>query len=183
MDRRWRWFLPYYIWSLPLVIVGLVLAAVYRSSAFRWHDGVLTCVAGRLTLPDGSTTTRIWGRPGAQTFGWLQIYAGEKWRERTDLRVHETVHTGQALYFSIGGMAAYPPIHYLYGRAVTGFALGGFVGVAAYALAYVGAFLGYFAGQGFKDWKAAYNKNPFEKQAYAIEAKEIKTPGEGRWGE
>ncbi len=177
MNRNWRWILPYYLWSLPLTLVGLVLSVlVYDAHAFKWNDGVLTCVAGTFRR-DGKTITHIWGRPGAQTFAWLQIYASEEQRARKDLRVHETVHTGQALWFCLGGQALYPVIHAMYGDPWVGVALGGPIGAVAFAATYGACFLYYFAGQGFKDWHSAYRKNPFEGQAYRIGDK-----GHG-WGE
>lgn len=132
---KWRWFLPGYLWSLPLTLIGFVLCLVYRAHSFKWHEGVLTCLAGK--LPDGRT--RIWGRPGAQTHGWLVICADEGQRQRQDLRVHEYVHVKQA-----------------------------FVGGVLYGLAYGLLFLVIWTTKGFGPWHDAYRANPFEVQAYAI---------------
>jgi hypothetical protein len=139
MSPYWKYCFPGYLWSLPHTLVGLVLALVYRAHDFRWSSGCLECTAG--TLPDGRT--RIWGRPGAQTHGWLIIYASEKNRTHQTLRAHERVHVVQ-----------------------------GFIGGPLFALAYVAFFLWFFAGQGFKDWHLAYMKNPFEIQAYDRQSQE-----------
>jgi hypothetical protein len=128
-----RWFLPGYLWALPHTLVGLLLCLVYRAHAFSWHEGVLTCLGGL----DNDGGTRIWGRPGAQTHGWLVIYADERQRSRTDLRVHEYQHVWQ-----------------------------GFLGGPLYMLAYGFTFLWNYLGHRELGWKAAYYKIPFEIQAY-----------------
>lgn len=120
---RWRWFLPGYLWALPLTLIGFVLAIVYRAHSFRWHEGVLVAIGG--THPDGST--RIWGGPGAQTHGWLVFAASEKQWARKDLRVHEFTHVKQAfvggllygiayvsLYFVIWASKGFGPWHDAY---------------------------------------------------------------------
>lgn len=165
MNRAWRFWLPCYVWTLPLVLVGLVLAAVvYRARAWSWRDGLLRCIAGQR---DG--VTRIWGRPGAQTFGWLQIYASEDQLGREDLRVHETTHTVQAFLFALGAHAVVPVAYAALGvPAWIGLAIAGFVGVLGYAIAYAAGFLVPFAAQGFRDWKRAYYRNPFEIHAYEV---------------
>jgi hypothetical protein len=94
MSRAWRWFLPGYVLAAPHTILGLLLAIVYRCHSWQWRDGVLTCLGGTFQR-DGKTITRIWGRPGAQTHGWLLVAADEDQRSRSDLRVHECVHVVQ----------------------------------------------------------------------------------------
>lgn len=136
MSPAWRWWLPGYVLALPHTLVGLVLAVVYRSHGWRWSSGCLEAIGGTFER-DGRTVTRIWGRPGAQTHGWLILYASERAREVVPLRAHERVHVVQA-----------------------------FVGGPLYALAYGACFLVLFAAQGFRDWHRAYMRSPFEVQAY-----------------
>lgn len=176
MNRAWRYVFPCYVLTAPLALVGLLLAIlVYRASYFSTRDGVVTCIAGsfeRSLTPKGphETVTRIWGRPGAQTFAWLQIYANEHERQRADLRVHETVHTVQAFFTSLVGLLVLPLVlaggHFL----VVGALISAFGGVALYALAYGLAFLVPFAVARFSNWKDAYRSNWFERQAYDAQA-------------
>lgn len=80
-----------YVWSLPqLLLLGLPLALIYRAHSWRWNDGCLEAIGG----------DRIWGRPGAQTHGWLIFYRDEQQRRSKGLRVHERVHVLQAF---VGG--------------------------------------------------------------------------------
>lgn len=133
MSRTWRWFVPGYLWSILNTLVGLVLALIYRCHSWRWSEGCLEAIGGKHA--DG--TTRIFGRPAAQTHGWLILYSEDRWRGSRAIRVHERVHVVQA-----------------------------FVGGPLFMLAYVACFAWSFASQGFTDWWAAYRKNPFEGAAY-----------------
>ncbi len=133
MSRSWKYFLIGYLLALPHTLIGLILAVIYRCRNFAWNDGCLEATAG--VLPGGGT--RIWGRPWAQTHGWLIIYDNEEHRARASLRVHERCHVVQA-----------------------------FIGGPLYMIAYGFCFAWIFALLGFKDWKTAYRKNPFEDQAY-----------------
>lgn len=133
MSPRWKWFLPGYVLALPHLLVGLMLALIYRCHSWRFTSGCFEAIAG--TLPDGRT--RIWGRPWAQTHGWLIIYDNEEHRARVSLRVHERCHVVQ-----------------------------GFLGGPLYMIAYSVCFLVLFATQKFQDWKKAYRANPFEAMAY-----------------
>ncbi len=96
MSPRWKWFLPGYLWALPHTLVGLLLALVYRAHSFRWSDGCLEAIGGRIK----GGTTRIWGTPAAQTHGWLIFYADEVYRTHSPFRVHERAHVVQGF---IGG--------------------------------------------------------------------------------
>lgn len=130
MSPRWRWFLPGYIWALPHTLVGFVLAFLfYGAHSLKWHEGVLTCVG-----------SNIWGNPGAQTHGWLVIFADEGERGRADLRVHEYTHVVQ-----------------------------GFIGGPVYMLAYGTLFLAYYLTQQKDEkpgWHDDYRRNWFEEMAY-----------------
>ncbi len=177
MSRAWRYVLIAggYVMLAPVTLVGLLLAlTVYHAHSFRFHEGVLVCVGGE--HPDGST--RIWGKPGAQTLGWLTIGASEDELARKDLRVHEFTHVADALAMALIWAAiglplwAWTDIPTAWGVLET--VLGGGL---LFALAYGVLFLVPFAFQGFKDWHTAYHKNPFEKHAYAVGDK-----GKG-WGD
>jgi hypothetical protein len=138
MSRNWRWFLIGYVWSLPLVLLFLpVVVAIYSAGSWVWHDGVLTCVAAK--NDDG--TTKIWGRPGAQTWGWVTVFASEAERQDAALRVHERCHTVQAFVLGILWLLIY-----------------GIMFIVPYLRAPK-------AG-----WKAAYEKIAFEVWAYARQA-------------
>jgi hypothetical protein len=76
-----------------------VLALAYRPQSWHWSDGALEIVAGTFKR-DGKDKTRIWGRPGAQTHGWIIYYASTKKRDDEGIRVHERVHVTQGM---IGG--------------------------------------------------------------------------------
>jgi hypothetical protein len=96
MSPKWRWFFPGYLWALPNTLIGLLICIWYRPRSWRWHQGVLTCVAPR---------ERVIGHPGAQTWGWLVIYTHSFYQAGTEnnesgLRVHEYVHVAQAF---VGG--------------------------------------------------------------------------------
>ena len=89
MNRNWRWFLPGYAWALLGTLIGLLLCIFYRAHDFRWHQGVLTCVAPK---------SNVIGHPGAQTWGWLIIYTDPRYRTEpwgAELRTHEYTHVAQ----------------------------------------------------------------------------------------
>ena len=162
-----------------MTLIGLLLAVVfYRSSSWMWRDGVLTCVAD--TLPNG--LTKIWGRPGAQTHGWLQIYASELDRNMDDLRVHETVHIVQAFASSLLGLVVSLLVFVILGDPLLGLVVGGFIGGLGFVLVYGACFLFFFVRFKLGNWKMSYFHNPFEVQAYAKQDAyldgEIKQP----WG-
>lgn len=138
MSPAWRRFLPGYLLALAHTVVGLALALVYRSHSWRWSDGCMEALAGR--LPDGRT--RIWGRPSAQTHGWLILYADARVRESPRLRAHERVHVVQ-----------------------------GFVGGPLFPIAYGLSFLVLFAADRFRSWRNAYLAIPFERHARAVEGR------------
>jgi len=139
MSPKWKWYLPGYILALPHTLVGILIALVfYRCHSWRWSDGCLECIGG--TNSEGRS--RIWGRPMAQTHGWLIISEDRYAQLDIDIRVHERVHVVQ-----------------------------GFIGGPLYVLAYGAHFLYTFARGGGKDWYATYAANPFERQAYATRRK------------
>ena len=138
-----------YLWALPHTIVGLFLCIPYLPKKVRWSEGCLEFIAGRKK----NGRTRIWGRPGAQTHGWVIFYASESAWNRKNLRVHERVHTLHAL---IGG-----PL---------------------YALAYGIHFAWLWSRSGFGPWKASYYKIWFEQKAHAKQSDYILGFCPNAWG-
>lgn len=91
MKRRW-WYFLLYVFLLPHTLVGLLMSVFYWPTKIRWSDGCIEMVARQ--KKDG--TTRIWGRPGAQTWGFLIWYSDDRNLFYQDLRVHERCHVVQA---------------------------------------------------------------------------------------
>lgn len=181
MHRNWRLFIVGYLWCLPLTLGYLLFVVLpfYRPYAWKWNQGVLTCLGGTFLNKEGLKTTRVWGRPGAQTVGSLQVYASEAQRQRADLRVHETTHVVQFFIGGLLGFLAMPAVSYLLGWSVlTGVLTGGFLGSIGAGVAYGVLFFGFWAGSGFGPWHAAYRKNYFEAQAYAAQARTT----DANWG-
>lgn len=179
MSRLWRWVLPAYLFCLPMTMAGFVIAwFAYRARSWAWRDGILTCVAG--VSQDG--TTRIWGRPNAQTLGWIQIYDTEQNRHAVDLRIHENCHVVQAFAGSLLGVALVPLLFLAVGwSALWGLILGGFMGGLGFAALYGILFLYLLIKQG-TGWYPAYRANPFEVQAYDLQDKWIEKPNDDTWG-
>lgn len=161
-------------------MVGLVISVIwYKARSWVWYQGVLTCVAG--AAPDG--TTLIWGKPNAQTLGWIQIYDSEFMRQCTDLRVHENVHIVQAFAGSLVGLMLTPLLFMAAGWSpLLGLVLGGFIGGVGFALVYGILFLYLHLKLGKRDWYAAYRANPFEVQAYDLQDKYLANPDTKPWG-
>ena len=109
MSRHWRWFIPGLVWIAILTILGLFVARfVYKAKGWRLRGLVIECVGGAKWRMDPNTgkrraVSRIWGRPGAQTWGGLVIYATETQRKRVPLRVHELCHVAQAMFVALVG--------------------------------------------------------------------------------
>jgi len=150
----WRWF--GYVLATPNTLIGVLLALWYRSHSWRWSAGCIECIGGR---KDGRT--RIWGKPGAQTHGWLIVYAGARRRARSDLRVHERVHVAQAMVGSLAYLAAYG-LHFAWR----------YVRNAAYAE----------WPSTIPRWRRAYRGICFEEQAYRIEAEFAAGKRPNAWG-
>lgn len=178
MSRYWKYFYLGHIWCLPMTIIGFVLSYVfYKARSWAWVDGVLTCVAG--TDTDG--TTLIWGKPNAQTLGWIQIYDTEANRLLPDLRVHENVHVGQAFLLGLAGFVLFPLLFAVLGWPVwLGLILGGFAGALGFVLIYGILFL--YLQTRHDHWYWAYRNNPFEVQAYDLQDKYLENPNSRPWG-
>lgn len=181
MSRLWRFLYLGYLWSLPMTVAGFIIATVsYKARSWLWMDGVLTCVAD--TASDGSTL--IWGKPNAQTLGWLQIYDTENSRQLPDLRVHENVHVVQAFIGGLVGILLIPLLFMVIGWSpLLGVILGGFVGAVGFNALYGILFIYLKAKNGPNiDWYWAYRANPFEVQAYDLQDKYIANPNTRPWG-
>lgn len=98
-------------------------------------------------------STRIFFKPSGQTFGWLIFYATEEKRQKASLRVHERVHVTQAFW---GGLL--------------------------FAVTYLLCFAWSYTRNGFRDWYSAYMRNPFEIQAYRIQAEFERGQRPNQWG-
>ena len=129
---RWHWYyLPGYVWALLNTLSGLLLVIIYRPTSWRFSDGCIEAIGG----------DRIFGKPGAQTWGYLIYYRDEAARARKPLRVHERVHV------------------------VHGFILGPLF-LPAYGLHFVWLWLKLSRGS---DWKTPYRQVWSEKLAYRID--------------
>lgn len=169
MSPAWRFVLYCggYVLLLPVTLFGLAVAlTVYGAHSFRFHEGALFCVA---EMKADGRTSKIWGNPGAQTFGWLVIGASEEELARTDLRVHELVHVAQALACALLGAVAcgilWPilELHVALAAPLTAFS-----GGLGFAVLYGVCFLVPWVADGFGHWHDAYRKNPFEGHAYDV---------------
>lgn len=99
MHKDWQvLLLPFgYLMLTPMTLLGFVFAWIYDARSFRIQNGIITCVA---PLRDDGTS-RIWGKPGAQTWGCLIIFASEDHRDDTSLQCHEVIHVWQGMLFSL----------------------------------------------------------------------------------
>lgn len=180
MSRIWRYLYPCYLFAMLNTLAGIAIAKwFYKATSFRWYDGALTCVAG--TFPDG--TTRIWGKPNAQTLGWLVICDTAASRDEADLRVHEWTHVAQVFAGSLIGLALVPLLFTALGWSpLLGLALGGFVGAVGFAVAYGILFVYLWVKLQRADWYWAYRANPFEVQAYRVQDKYLADTTKKPWG-
>lgn len=87
---HWLFYLWGVLWSLPLTLLGLLLALLYVPRRVRWSDGCLEVIPRWIAF-----------QPGAQTFGIVIFYADEAARRDVGLRVHERVHVRQAFVFGV----------------------------------------------------------------------------------
>lgn len=154
-------------------IAGFVIAwFFYGARQWAWYDGVLTSVAA----PDS-----IWGRPNAQTLGWIQIFDTAENRAFPDLRVHENVHVVQAFASSLVGLVLCPLLFLAIGHPLLGLILGGFIGGVGFAGLYGIIFL-YLLITQRNGWYQAYRNNPFEVQAYNLQDKYLADTTQTPWG-
>lgn len=162
-----------------MTFAGFIIAwFFYKARGWQWHDGVLGCVAGR--AEDGSTL--IWGKPNAQTLGWIVIYDTEGNRSSTNLRVHEYVHVTQAFAGSLFGCIFTPILFACLGWPFYwGLILGGYVGGLGFAALYGILFVYLLIKQG-TGWYNAYMANPFEVQAYSLQDQYMANPDSRPWG-
>jgi len=91
MSDRWKYFIPGYLWALPMSLVGLLLGlTLYFPKRIRWRDGCLEIVPRRENLIGGPWV-------GGQTYGWVIFLRDERMLEHAELAVHERGHVVQAL--------------------------------------------------------------------------------------
>ena len=78
-------------------LVGILLMPIYGVDKWRWRAGAIEVMAGR--KKDG--TTKIWFKPGAQTWGLIIFCADGHNFENESLQVHERVHILQSILFGV----------------------------------------------------------------------------------
>lgn len=181
MSRTWRWLFPCYALLALNAIIAFLYAVLWcRAHSWEWRDGVLTFIAG--TYRNG--TTRLIGKPGGQGWSWIVGYASKAHRERADLRVHENVHVAQEFACaSIGAICG--AIVSGFGAIEVGVWTGLFGGGALFALLYGAMFLYYFATRQEDEqpgWEDDYRRNPFERHAYAVQARYLDGEIREVWG-
>lgn len=90
-----------YVWSLPNVLVGLLLSAGYWPKGARWVEGCLELKAHNTMI----------GAPAGQTWGWVIWYNERTWEMDTvykrSIRHHEQVHVRQGAIGGVFFMLAY----------------------------------------------------------------------------
>mgnify|MGYP001561330617 CR=1 FL=1 len=85
-----------YLWALPMALVGLLLAAIWRGRNPRWEYGYL-----RFHIP------RMWPRSIAGlTLGWVVFFRTA--RPHLRLQIHEGVHVQQCLLYGPFVLVLYP---------------------------------------------------------------------------
>ncbi len=149
--------------TLLVYVSQIFLLPFYRPSSIRWHAGCLELIAGRT-----NGRTRIWGRPGGQSWGIRVIwYASQGSLDSAPLRVHERVHTLHGEWVNAIAHAILVPLSLLMGGwwIVGAIALG----QAAFGIAYGGHFLFEWIRGGFGHWYSAYMKIWSEKTAYRVD--------------
>jgi len=162
MSPYWKYFLPGYVLALPNTLLGLVLGLIYRAHSWKWSNGCLETIGGTNTKGE----TRIFGKPGAQTHGWLIFYDTEHSREDWRLRTHERVHVVQAFLIQL---LSIPILFVWFFLADLPWYLDApilLVGSMPFGFLYVLFFFWFFTKNGFRNWMSAYRHNPFENQAY-----------------
>ena len=108
MSSKWKYFLPGYIWALPVTIVGVLIALVwYRCHSWRISDGCIECVVSR------GAPRKVWW--AGQCWGNLVMYGLESDRQHSSIRIHERVHTVQVFIGGVFMPLAYAAM-YLYDR-------------------------------------------------------------------
>ena len=141
-------------------LVGILLMSVYGVDKWRWRAGAIEVMAGKKA--DG--TTRIWFKPGAQTWGLVIFCADGRNFESESLHVHERVHILQTYLFGV---------FYLLTYALAFGAL----------FAIVKAKLDWWERNAQDDdvWHA-YRKIPWEIWAYAKQGRFERGEFQGTWG-
>lgn len=153
--------------TLLTYLASVLIAAFYRPSSIRIYDGVIEMVD---STPD-STTTTIWGRPGAQSWGcrvnWFNRTLGLEW---APLRVHERIHTLHGEWVNGAAHAILVPLAAIF---LGGWWIVGAVVLAqlAFGISYGGHFMIEWARGGFNaNWRPAYMRIWTERIAYRRQA-------------
>lgn len=160
-------------------VASILIAIVYRPSSIRYYKGVFELID---STPN-STSTTIWGRPGAQSWGcrinWFNTTLG---LNDAALRVHERIHTLHGEWVNGLAHAVLMPLAWMY--------LGGWwvlyaflLAQASFGLSYLVHFLFEWALTGFaSDWRPAYRRIWTERIAYRVQAEYEDGKHQDAWG-
>lgn len=87
-----------YLWAAPLTLIGLIICIYYKPKKFRWNEGALEVLVGRL-VPNWAS---------GQTIGWMVAFKHDRWTDVLPQEiVHEHVHVKQALRLGLLFIPAY----------------------------------------------------------------------------
>lgn len=105
MKPKWFWF-PLYVWALPPVIVGVVLALWGGWQRSTWTQGVWVVSVKKIAGGE-------W--VAGQTWSWLVLVRDTGEAPRKTLLVHEFVHVLHCLFLGVFFYLSYG-IHFLWHR-------------------------------------------------------------------
>jgi len=153
--------------TLLTYVATILILPIYRPTGVRFYAGCIEFIGGTFTR-DGKAFTRIWGRPGGQSWGVRCVWYSSRHNQASaSLRVHERVHALHGEWVNAAAHLALVP---------AGLALGGWwipasilVAQLAFAIAYVGHFLYHWMLTGFGPWYDAYRLIWSERIAYRIQ--------------
>lgn len=182
MSKLWRWFFPAYVLLAPFALVYVVFLYATRTqpTAWRWHEGVLTCISKRGALPFNA---------GGQGWSWVVAFADEDARQSADLRVHEYTHVGQEFACCTIGVFAILVLT-LCGLWTIG-VMGAFAGTAIFHVLYGTTWAYSFVTQRGSGWRGtedrprwfrAYRSIPWEDHAYDVQEEFLHGLHANAWG-
>lgn len=146
------------VWMVLHTLIGVLFMPIYGVERWRWRAGAIEVQAR--TRKDG--TTRIWFKPGAQTWGLIIFCADSRNYESKSILVHERVHIFQTYLFGV----LYP---------VTW--------VLSFLVLRIAVMFGAWKNDGSRDntWRA-YKRIPWELWAYWKQRRFDRGECKGAWG-
>jgi len=153
-------------------LIGAFLIPIYGVEKIRWRAGAIEIVAKTKEVEirgRKQEVTRIWFRPGAQTWGLIIFFADERNLKHEPLQVHERVHIIQTYLFGVLYLLTY------------GIAFGILFAIVKLKLDWWER-KKYPNGEEDDDVWHAYRKIPWEIWAYAKEDKFERGELVGAWG-